>query len=561
MKTKINFVCYCVALASLSLFTNCAEEEHVAPTANRSGITSLTAYFTSGEYKDKVAKEWIINSNEDKTDYVIPIPFYYPEESNNSTADALKAMKVTAVLENNCMLNPGLTMLDLTQKNAFTYTDPYGNERHITISGQQVRSNKCAVKSFMVNGSIPAVVDETNKSISIVTLDDLSNATAEAVLDAHATIVPDPHGTYNFNQPMSFTVTADNGVDKTVYQVVKRIPSKLDMGYAVGSEKELFSHDLRLLGITQTQEGMHPTLAAIGKYVVLNVGDGSAPLYFLRATGSKVGTINLGSANATGAITSDQADHMLICNLADNGQTLKIYKTNSVTGAPTPFITYHNSLGVTLGARLSVQGDLDHDAVIVATPLNTKKVVRWKVTNGTVGAPEVIELGINPWGGMGGNAKVVAANAQGNAGCVADYYAGGANQMYYLSDWQTPTNLVKGESWGQTSAALDMCTFNHNRYLVNFKIGYWPTWGFPGTVYLFDAANLNSVTGADETSSALKYAFKVKDYCAGNMAEPGEYGFSDVLIAPTADGYFAHIFYVSNTHLSFGGIQIDCIKK
>ena len=69
-------MCCCAAFASLSLLTNCAEEEHVAPTAHRAGITSLTAYFTSGEYKDKVAKEWIINSNEEKTDYVIPIPYY-----------------------------------------------------------------------------------------------------------------------------------------------------------------------------------------------------------------------------------------------------------------------------------------------------------------------------------------------------------------------------------------------------------------------------------------------------------------------------------------------------
>ena len=256
MKTKINLICCCAAFASLSLLTNCAEEEHVAPTAHRAGITSLTAYFTSGEYKDKVAKEWIINSNEEKTDYVIPIPYYYPEESNNSTADALKAMKVTAKLENNCSINPGLTLLDLTKKNAFTYTDPYGNERHITISG----------------------IDETNKSVSVITLDDLSHATAEAVLDAHATISPDPKDVHNFNTPVPFTVTADNGVDKAVYQVVKRIPTKISVGYTVGSEKELFSHDLRLLGITQTQENMHPTLAVIGKHVVLNVGDGSAPI-------------------------------------------------------------------------------------------------------------------------------------------------------------------------------------------------------------------------------------------------------------------------------------------
>lgn len=551
----------CASLATVAFMGSCADEEHVAPTAARSGITSLTATFTSGEYKDKAVKEWTIDNSAEITDYVIPIPYYYPEESDNSTAEAMKAMKVSAVLENNCMINPGLGILDLTKKNAFTYTDPYGNVKHITISGQQTRSNKCSLKSFMVNGEMSGVIDEESKTISLVTADDLSNSTAEVVLDAHATISPDPAEAHDFNDGFDFTVTADNGVDKAVYHVLKQIPPKIDMGYTAGSEKELFSLDLGMIGVNQIQENMHPTLAALGKYVVLNPGDGTAPIYFLKATGSKVGQINLGSAKATGAITSDKAGNMLICNLAENGQKLEIYKTNDVTKAPEKYITYDNGLGVTIGARLHVQGDLNGNAVITATPFNCQNAIRWIVTNGQVGEPQNLLFNLGAWGGMGGNAKVIAVDDKAQYGAIVDYYPSNDNQMYYLPDWQNPTNLVSGSSWGHNGAAIDICEFNNTRYLANFKIGYWPTWGLPGGVFLFDASNPSSVTGADASSPALKYQMTASDYCTGNMANPGDYGFGDVLLTPSEDGYFLYIFYVSNTHLSFGGVQMDCIKK
>ena len=560
---RMKLLYMCASLAAVAFMGSCADEEHVAPTAERSGITSLTATFTSGEYKDKAAVEWTIGNSADITDYVIPVPYYYPEESDNSTAEAMKAMKVTATLENNCMINPGLGILDLTKKNEFTYTDPYGNVKHITISGQQTRSAKCALKSFMVNGELSGVIDEDSKTISLVTADDLSNCTAEVVLDAHATISPDPAQPHNFNEPFEFTVTADNGTDKATYKIIKQVPPKIDAGYTAGSEKQLFELDMTTMGIQSDQTKLHPTLAATNKYVIFNPGDGTTPLYFLKSTGAKVGEINLGAAKATGAVTSDKAGNILICNLAASGQKLEIYKTNDVTKAPEKYITYNNLLGVTIGARIHVQGDLNSNAVITATPFSCTNAIRWIVKNGQVGQPEnILMSGIPAWGGIGSSAKVAAVDAEGKYGSIADYYGGqNDNQMYYLSDWKTPTKLVSGSSWGHNAAAVDICEFNNTRYLVNFKIGYWPTWGLPGGIFIFDASNPNSVTGTDAACPALKYQTTAKDFCSGNMDAPGDYGFGDVLMTPSADGYFLYVFYASNTHLSFGGIQMDCIKK
>ena len=561
MKTKILNTGLMLALALA--FTGCADEENVAPTANREGITSLSAYFTSGTYQDKLAAQLSTTSSE-TTDYVIPIPYYYPEESDYVPSEDMKAMKVTAKLENNCFLSPGLGVLDLTKKNEFTYTNPYGEQKRITISGQLTHLNKCAIKSFMAEpGDLTGVIDEDAKTISLVTAADLSEMTADVVLDPHATISPDPSVPHNFNDGFEFTVTADNGVDKSTYKVLKQIPPKIDNGYRAGSEKELFVNDMTTLGVSDPNS-IHPTLACIGNYVVLNLGDGSTPQYFRKATGSKVGTIALGDAKATGAITSDNAGNMLICNYADNGQTLNIYKTNDVTKAPTKLISYANGLGVGIGARLHVQGDLNSNAVITATPYSCTNAIRWIVKDGQVGSPENILMSVPAaWGGQDDAAKVVAVDAEGKSGSIVDYYQSGNCQMYYLSDWKTPTNLVQdtgGSAWGYNTAAVDVRPFNNARYLALFEMGYWPDWGLTGHLYLYDASSPASVTGTTDGSAMLKYAYTIPDDF-GSVGYAGDGRFADVLVTPSDDGYFLYIFYASNTHLSFGGIQVDCIKK
>ncbi len=549
-------------LALALAFTGCAEEENVAPTANREGITSLSAYFTSGTYQDKLAAQLSTTSSE-TTDYVIPIPYYYPEESDYVPSEDMKAMKVTAKLENNCFLSPGLGVLDLTKKNEFTYTNPYGEQKKITISGQLTHLNKCAIKSFMAEpGDLSGVIDEDSKTISLVTMDDLSKMTADVVLDPHATISPDPSVPHNFNDGFEFTVTADNGVDKSTYKVMKQIPQKMDNGYRAGSEKELFVNDMTTLGV-KDPNAIHPTLACVGNFVVLNLGDGSAPQYFRKATGSKVGTIALGEAKATGAITSDNVGNMLICNFADNGQTLNIYKTNDVTKAPTKLISYTNGLGVGIGARLHVQGDLNSNAVITATPYSCNNAIRWIVKDGRVGNPENILMSVAAWGAQDDAAKVVGVDAEGKNGSIVDYYQGGACQMYYLSDWKTSANLVQdnsGNAWGYNTAAIDVRPFNKARYLALFEMGYWPDWGLTGHIYLYDASNPASVTGTTDGSSMLKYAYTIPDNF-GSVGYASDGRFADVLVTPSEDGYFLYIFYASNTHLSFGGIQVDCIKK
>lgn len=563
MKKQLSYIAG--SLAALLLFAGCADEEKVAPTANRAGLSSLAAYFTAGPNVDKLAVNWQIDNSSDITDYVIPIPYYYPEESDNTTEEYLKSMKIVATLENNCKLEPGLGVLDLTKKNEFTYTDPYGQQKSITISGQMTRSDKCQIKAFALQpGDFTGVIDEAAKTIYLATGQDLTDLTADITLSPHATISPDPAQPLNYNTPVEFTVTADNGTDKATYTVIKQVPQKIKSGYRAGSETKLFENDMTTLGVTNPA-ATHPTLACIGGSVILNLGDGSVPQYFRKATGTLMGTINLGSAKATGAITSDCAGNMLICDFAQSGQTLHIWKTNSVTTAPELFLSYPNNLGVDIGARLHVQGDLNGNAIITATPYNCQNAIRWIVTNGQAGPAEnILFSGVNAWGGQDGVSKVVACSTNTADGCLFDYYDSGNCPLYYAKDWKNATQLLSGNSsgagWGYNTGAADIREFNGARYLSVFEMGYWPSWGLPGHIYLYDATAPATLSGTIDTSSSLKYTYTMGDlYGSVGAAADGRFG--DVLITPSEDGYILYIFYASNTHLSFGGLQVDCIDK
>ena len=69
---------YLIVVAALALVSSCQEPQFIEPTVERQGITSLTAYFTTGRYVDQeLAKLDVTDENMDY--YVIEIPWFFPE--------------------------------------------------------------------------------------------------------------------------------------------------------------------------------------------------------------------------------------------------------------------------------------------------------------------------------------------------------------------------------------------------------------------------------------------------------------------------------------------------
>ena len=139
-------------------------------------------------------------------------------------------------------------------------------------------------------------------------------------------------------------------------------------------------------------------LAVSGNNLVVCLGDGTTtPAYYNASTGNKIGNVTLGSVSVAslGCMTSDSRGNILLATKATNGKSFSIYKTSSVTTAPTLLTTYTNNTGLDMGTKVSVQGDINTNASIIATCDGTassgsNKFVRWIITDGVLGSPQVV---------------------------------------------------------------------------------------------------------------------------------------------------------------------------
>lgn len=560
MKNKLLYI----IISSLVVLAGCQSPDDIVPPTDKQGFNRLVAKITTGEYAEKIAVEYTI-SDLSATTYVIPVPWFYPEDSYNETTPYMTAMKVEANLDNNYSIYPGLGILDLTKDNHFTIIDPSGVKKEIIIKGERTKSSACNIISFSLKDKdVTGIIDNAAGTISLISIDDLSNSLADYELSPHAlSISPDPAVTpLDFNNDVELTVTAHNGTTTKKYTVKKAIPEKIGAGYRKGSEESVYALDLTAYGFAMTKS-TNPSLAVLGSYLVVNLGDGSAPLYLNRSTGAKVGSVAMGSANAGGSITGDVYGNMLIANTATAGGTLNVYKTRSVTTAPTLFFSMSNNTGYTIGTKMSVQGNLDGDAIIVATCESSSAFVRWIVSGGVVGSPEVITVSdIGTWGNADNAPRFTYATTSLSDGYYLGHYAGGAGDVYYI-DGNTNAvvrKLAGTGDWARGAGILDIKEFNNVRYMAVYNMGFFPQWALGGQIYMYDVSNPGLVTGSVADSPALSFKLEsITSYNGG--ATPSEPRTADILLYPSADGFMMNMYYIDNASGVLGCYQFDCIDK
>lgn len=575
------------ALAMLALASACHQPEYVQPTADRQGITSLAAYFAFGPYEgQELGRLEIADPDVDR--YVIPIPWYFPETSDDITTPYLTRVRVRASLEANCKIEPALSVLDLTEENHFTYTDATGTSRNIIITGERVKSSKCELLSFslkrpMLNG----IIDKSTRQVSLITANDLSVAEATVTLSAHATISPDPAEAHNYNEGFTFTVTADDGTTKADYYVVKNVPQKIDYGVNTTSAEKLFNLDPSSgLGLPAFNTQANVSLAVLDSWLIVNMGDGSAPKYFNKIMATTGGTLKIGNAVPTGAIASDEQDHLLLCNLAEPGEVFNIWKTSSVSQAPELLYSFTNNQDLQLGLEMKVIGDVENEAVISVTYPGLAGVTTSgrfhaiHIVGGEVVSSEVIDLftasgGAFFWGsGPANSTCVVAGSPRMDGGWYSCAYS--ENSLRWFKQDLSLGSIIPGEGVGESEDApgggyyvngnvdpnnLDTKCFNNARYLVLFVSNHFPKW-WPGPqLYVFDITN-GSLSDRIYNSPQLVFSVPFmynEQYQTGSNEGFGACG--DAILAPSADGYMLYIYYYDHFSGMIGGYSLDCIKR
>jgi len=555
MKRNIIFA---IALL-LTFIGGCKEPDELLPSVSREGINSITATFPdgTGEFTGTIV--------EGTNEIVIPIPYYFPVSSNNRvTEEMISNMRVRANLDDNVTVSPPLLYMDLSRDNVITVNDQLGEEHKYIVRGEIRKSSECQIKEFSLPElGLTGVINESKKTISLVAIGELEPALADVTLSYHATISPDPREeALDYNEEVELTVTAHDGVTRNVYTVKKEVPEKLPYGIRSGSAKLMFAKQLKAdVGITV--DHLTGGMAVTDEYVVLNTRNQNS-IYLDAKSGEKVGEIELGSAkgNLTNFYsTADRAGNILICNLAPNDGAFRIWKVASVSDTPELMIEWDG--GVAVGRKMSVQGDINGDAIITAPILDYgQQFARWTISGGVLASqtPEIVTMsGLEK--GWTTNVDIVHTSG---SDVNSDYFvASYSDNTFAWVDGSTNevSSKLESISVNYIQNAVDFVEFNNAQYTtVNWVNSF--TWGAADMVWLLDVSSEANFTGnlASGTCPAVVWETPLNTYgpnaISGGVANAN--GTGDVALKVSDDGFYLYLYFMF-TNGYVVGYQFDCI--
>lgn len=573
---------YMIALAAA--VAGCHKPEFVQPTVDRQGITSISAIIPSGKYADQVlAKLTVDEATFEKGEFVLEIPYFFPETSEEQSVKYMTGLRVQAELQPNYRIVPGLGMLDLTEVNEFSLVCPDGTSRPITISSKRVKSKACKLLSFLVEDvMVSGIIYEDKSEILIPFLGDLSSVSVSGQVSSHASISKvsgaaySAEGKFNMNDGATVTVLAADGKTSTTYSVRQGIPELLDQGLRLSSIASLFNIDpVSMCSLPAFDELAYVSLAGLGSKVVVCTGTGT-PVYLNCYTGKNEGQVNLGSAVAD-AITNDDAGHMLICNFATGGtsaEKVNIYRTSSVTEEPVLVCSFDNPASEPIGHRIKAVGDVCGDAVVVLTAegiagvTTTAKAVVLYIKGGNLIETKVLDfssLGFAWSDAPVGFATVVPASLTPDQdGWFVDWYEGNADQavadadsnadayiLHYVDGKFKDSHAALVGNWANNPNCLDVKTFNGTRYMTLFVVSHFPQWGTSPRLYLYDITDPSS-------ASVVMSNRDIAWFQKGTNADGGASG--DVVMMPTPDGYRMYVYYYDHHAQAIGAYVADCFK-
>ncbi len=551
-----------IVMVLLAFMSGCHQPDELLPSVSREGINSITATFADGTGK------FTGYISEGSDQILIPIPYYYPESSDNQVSESqLTKMRMTANLDDNVTISPAILYMDLTKDNVVTVTDQVKAKKQYTIKGVITKSNACLIEEFKLPSlGMTGVINESAKTISLIAIGDLAPATAELTMSYHASISPDPRTTaLDYDNNIKLTVTAHDGVTKSVYTVKKEVPQKLAYGIRNGSAKLMFAKKLKAdLGISV--DNLTGGLAVSGDYVILNTRNANS-VYINAKTGEKVGEIDLGALKGSTTNfynTADDDGNVLICNLTPNaGNVFKIVKLTSFAGTTEPFITW-DAAGAALGRKFSVVGSISKNAIITA-PLYTgtnQKFARWTVVNGAVTSqtPEIITMsGLAK--GWTTNCDLIYTSA---TDVASDYFVASYSDNTFA--WVNgTTNAVRNKldaiSGNYIPNAVDFTEFNNAKYATLNWINSF-TWGAADAIWLLDVSNDSNFSGNLETKTCKSVVWECdRDKFGPKAVTPvvaNANGTGDVVLKTSEDGYYLYLYFVF-TNGYVVGYQFDCI--
>jgi hypothetical protein len=545
------------------MINGCQTPDDLLPSVANTGLNSVTAYFTdaNGNILDDNNGKFTVTVTAGNNNIVIPIPYYYPAESDNQVTPAmLSSMRMQAALDNNVTVEPALLYMDLNQPNVITVTTQLKERVQYTITSEIRRSSACALTEFILplagDATLTGVVTENTKTISFLTPDVLVPCTASITISPHATIVPDPRTTtLDYNDPQRFVVTAHDGTAAT-YTTEKRLPAKLPKGIRVESARLLFVKTAAEMGVNTANCG---GMAVAGDRIVLSTRTNTSKV-INAFTGAQMADLDV-THTAAGLTsfynTADISGNVLMSDLYNTGSTgtFMMWRIDPVAGTISNYITW-TAAPRQIGRKISIYGNIDGDAIITAPFHGTDDhtFARWQVIGGNLVSqtPDVVTIiGDFLWANYACDIVYTSAsNLQGDY-FAAGYKSGGVTSSNKLVRVSGATNAVSAALSPVTdnivAFSVDYIEFNNAKF-VTFSYGTTTTGN--ERVFLLDADEALAGTPSEAAIWSV-----TNTYGAGNANNNGTT--SDIALKASADGNFLYLYY----YFTNGAIvcyQFDC---
>lgn len=565
-----------LGLTAMSFFACKVENPEIIDTTGSTGITSVSAKFNSGPLaSDPNAIFTATVSDPNVTEIVIPIPAFYPKESDNEIKpEDLKKMRVQAKLENGVSMRPALGLLDLNQDNHVEVSLPSGAILKYIIKGRVEKLKDCFLEALSLTDAdgeaFECIIDNEKKTITAMSISktELKDCKAVYRISPHAAI-----SSPKIEQPKTWkpgdklTVVAHDGVSKTEYSFTIAIPEKVEYGIRLGSEINKWTKYYKTdYGITL--EKPITRLAVLGDYLLVSTGKGICAVN--KATGIKVKDIELPAGTVVHSLANDDAGHIIFAaNTAFNAvMTVYMIDATALTAtniAPVELFKTNsqaNIYGCTIG-NMRVRGDVTKNAVItvVAGAPAPGWYIAWEIKDGT---PTTVVDGIAK--GIFGKTAGSSAFWNPQQGCAMPAGDSFADGMFYTGYdgtrkvFYTPT-IIKNAPWtkvietgnegNENLNCLATATFNKAKY-VTYLMGAHFGYGNSPTIKMFDYSN------PDAIEDAKVFEMGKPDNLGGFK---GVGASSDIALSVSSDGYKMSLYWTDGNYDVIGCYEFDCIKK
>lgn len=546
---------YIMAAMSLQM-SSCAKVDPVFTV--KSNSKSLSALYLT--YADRTGGYSPTTPAPYASDITIEIPWYYPDGSYQETS--LDSLQISGSIPNSSYLSPAFGLTNFTSPKTYTLTAQNGTQEKFTITVVRKRSSKAAITSFKLNeANINGVIVRDTITIPYAGTT-LTGQTATVELSNYARISPDPSVARDYSNPVTYTVTADDGTT-VVYTVLLGTPLKLDKG--LSTVKLLWSRSAGDLGFTDYRQ---ISIAVSGDYFLLPTSNewasGSEVKYYTRKTGAYAGNLNTANVERLYSIANDSNGKVVGINSIYAGNNVCLYEWDNVGSAPKLLArtTDWSSVGGGFyGRKIAVYGDLSGDAVIMATTDGTNtgganNILKWTVKNGAIVSqdPQVITYPAaydyvakaTPTGPASTSDYFFCSNSP----SFMTYSSGATNAVQYKF---SPTFIASPRG---NTPALTWFRFNNASFAAVVDAS-----AYSSAMHIFDVTDPSKISTS--SSDAGYSSFHVFDGSADYLACPSANWnvTADVAVGPVStDGYTMTVYFL----VTNGGVvayELSCVKQ